>query len=128
MGEPSPGSGGNRRACPRIVQLRDLRTNKTWPLVARKSSLCDEIGYLGGFQHRMALAGTRALWGLVTVSNSSFHVALYTARPGKPAHSLEMVHMQGGLEADYPFRPVPVAGDGSSLVFAHTGDSGLQEP
>lgn len=125
---PDPAYGGNRRACPRIVQLRDLRTTKTWPLVARKSSLCKDIGYLGGFQHRMALAGTRALWGLVTVSNSSFHVALYTARPGKPARSLEMVHMQGGLEADYPFRPVPVAGDGPSLVFAHTGDSEFQEP
>jgi Tol biopolymer transport system component len=125
---PTPAYGGNRGACPRIVQLRDLRTTKTWPLVGRKSSLCEDIGYLGGFQHRMALAGTRALWGLVSVSNSSFHVALYTARPGQPARSLEMVHMRGGLEADYPFRPVPVAGDGPSLVFAHTGDSEFQEP
>ena len=59
---PSP-AYVNRRACTRIVQLRDLRTKKTWPLLSKKSSLCEEIGRLGGFQHRMALAGTRALWG-----------------------------------------------------------------
>jgi Tol biopolymer transport system component len=118
----------NPRACTRIVQLRDLRTKKTWPLVGKKSSLCEDITRLGGFQHRMALAGIRALWGLVTVSNSSFHVALHTASPGRPSRSLTEVSMSGGLEGRYPFRPVPVAGDGGSLVFAHTGDSEEQEP
>jgi Tol biopolymer transport system component len=118
----------NRRACPRIVQLRDLRTKKTWPLVGKRSPLCEEIGRLGGFQHRMALAGTRALWGNVTGSNQSFHVSLHTASKGRPSRALGTVSMDGGLAADYPFRPVPVAGDGSSLVFAHTGDSEEQEP
>jgi Tol biopolymer transport system component len=118
----------NPRACTRVVQLRDLRTKKTWPLVGQKSSLCDDVHRLGGFQHRMALAGTRALWGLVRVSNSSFHVALYTASPGRPSRGLTEVSMSGGLEADYPFRPVPVAGEGASLVFAHTGNSEEQFP
>ena len=60
------------RACTRIVQLRDLRTKKTWPLVSKKSSLCEEFGTMDGFQHRMALAGTRALWGLVTRATRVF--------------------------------------------------------
>ena len=124
---PSP-AYRNRRACTRIVQLRDLRTKKTWPLVSKKSSLCEEIGYLGGFQHRMALAGTRALWGNVTVSNQSWHVSLHTASKGRPSRALGSVSMDGGLAADYPFRPVPVAGDGPSLVYAYTGDAEEQEP
>jgi Tol biopolymer transport system component len=124
---PSP-AYRDRRACPRIVQLRDLRTKKTWPLVSKKSSLCEEIGRLGGFQHRMALAGTRALWGNVTVSNQSWHVSLHTASKGRPSRALGSVSMDGGLAADYPFRPVPVAGDGPSLVYAHTGDAEEQKP
>jgi Tol biopolymer transport system component len=123
---PSP-ADRDRRACTRIVQLRDLETKKSWPLVGKKSSLCGESGVVDGFQHRMALAGTRALWGIVDGGISSFHVALHTARRGTPSRALSQVSMDAGPPGDR-FRPVPVAGDASSLVYAHTGDIEEQRP
>jgi Tol biopolymer transport system component len=123
---PSP-AYRDRRACTRIVQLRDLQMKKTWPLVSEKSSLCEEFGTLDGFQHRMALAGTRVLWGLVDRGFSSFHVALHTASRGTPSRALTNVSMDAG-PGEERFRPVPVAGDASSLVYAHTGNIEEQRP
>ena len=108
------------RPCARRVQLRDLTTGRTTPLAGRRGRACTD-DFMAGFQHRMALAGTRALWGTVSASLSSYHVSVATAAPGSVERSLGTISMRS--DDGRPFRPVPMAGDGASLVYAAIGDS-----
>jgi Tol biopolymer transport system component len=112
--------------CRRFVQLRNLATKVTTPLLGVTGPTCELSRATGGggFQWRMALAGTRALWGYVYPSLSAEHTQLATAAPGKPERALGWVH----LDKDNPYRPVPMAGDGNTLVFAHIGDAEGQDP
>ena len=105
--------------CADVVRLRDLTTGKTQPLMRGASELCRELNALGGFQHRMALAGTRALWAFVTVSNTEYAFDLYASSPGKHAEHVAEISIPGGLEHDGPFVPVPMAGDGATLVYVN---------
>jgi Tol biopolymer transport system component len=108
-----------QRRCGDVVQIRDLTTGKTQPLMQGASVLCRELHSLGGFQHRMALAGTRALWAFVTVSNTEYAFDLYASSPGKNAEHVAEISIPGGLEDDGPFVPVPMAGDGDTLVYVN---------
>ena len=48
------------------------------PLVGGAAQLCGDMASMGGFQHRMALAGTRALWAYAGASNTEYHFDLFT--------------------------------------------------
>jgi hypothetical protein len=106
--------------CPRMVQLRNLITKVTVSLSRRKGKTCELEKDLGGFSDRMALAGRRALWGYVTVSNSHYQVYLMTAAPGASERLADNFEVYGGFEdTEHKLWPdVQMAGDGRSLVFA----------
>jgi len=110
-------------SCRRFVQLRDVRMRKTWPLTGLKGPTCSDARELGGIQPRMALTGRRALWAYFSVSNQGFHFSIYTAAAGdKNEREVGRFSMRGGLEGEYPLRPVPMAAAGRTLVYAHTDD------
>ena len=117
----------SQRSCARLVQLRDLRTGKTWGLTGNKGPTCRNR-LESGLQHSMALAGTRALWASVRVSNSAYHFQLSTAAPGQRERDLGDVHISGGLADEGPFRPLPMAGTGSTLAYADISDAEEQDP
>jgi Tol biopolymer transport system component len=105
--------------CQDVLRLRDLTTGKTVPLMAGAANLCNEMATLGGFQHRMALAGTRALWAYVGESNTEYHFYLYTGMPGQSAKPVASMDIGGGLEDPDYFTSVPLAGDGPTLVYVN---------
>ena len=115
----------SQRSCRDLVRLRDLTTGKTTPLAAGAPTLCQVVREAGGFQHRMALAGTRALWAYVTASNLAYHFDLFTSAPGQSARPVVSMAIEGGGEdttGGY-FAPVPLAGDGATLVFVNQSNA-----
>jgi Tol biopolymer transport system component len=117
------------KASDKYVRLRDLRTGKTWALTARTGGTCSQRPELGGMQHVMALAGKRALWAYLTVSNSAYHFTVYGAAPGdRRERRLDSIHILGGLAREGPFRPVPMAGSGSILAFADISNAEENNP
>jgi Tol biopolymer transport system component len=115
--------------CRRLVRLRDLRSGRTWSLTGRKGHTCRQRGSLGGFQHSMALAGRRALWAYVSVSNSAYHMSLYTGAAGSAIErSVGSVTISGGLREDGSFRPVPMASTGQLLAFADISNTEERSP
>lgn len=115
--------------CRRLVQLRNLSTGKTVPLLARNGPTCSRSVELGGFQHRMALAGTRALWAYVSVTNTSFGFTVLSAAPGdRSERVLGHARISGGLEDPDGFGPLPLAGDAGTLVYADISNWGYSEP
>jgi Tol biopolymer transport system component len=100
--------------CKRGIHIRALSTGTTRNLPA-----CDE----GWMQHRMALAGMRALWATVIPSIQTFQFEVYTAAAGdRKARSIGDVGIEGGVDNESAFRPVPLAGDGATLAYADISD------
>lgn len=113
--------------CARHILVRRLSTGATRSLVSRSGAACSNVeGDSRGsdVQHRMALAGTRAVWAYVRVSNTSDHYSLYTAALGeRKDRYLGSVHTEGGLETPGDVSPLPMAGDRSTLAFADISSS-----
>jgi Tol biopolymer transport system component len=107
------------KRCDGVVKERDLRTGRTWNVFRGDREACGQLSNLGGFQHDLAVAGTRVLSSFVSVSNSSYHFDLRLALPGARLRALGSQHIPGGLAEEGPFVPVPLAGDGSTLVYAN---------
>ena len=108
--------------CRRHILLRRLSTGKTISLVSRRGPACtSEVGYV---DHRMALAGTRALWAYSTASLSAFHFTLFTAAAGD-RRERELGSMDTVRDPQLPggFRPIPMAGGGGTLAFADISDA-----
>ena len=114
-------SAGGPRSCAGAVKLRNLRTGKTFNLYRGTTSDCGAL--LHGFQDRMALAGTRALWALVFVGNTVFGFELEAASPSTRLRHVDGGDIQRGLGSDDAFVPVPIAGDGPTLVYADISDA-----
>ena len=113
--------GNGYAQCGRIVQLRTLSTGATRFLDTPKGPMCEATEY-GGMQRDMALAGTRALWAYVSGSLSNNYFQLFTAAPGDRAeHRLDAWEQEGGLADIDAFRPVRMAGDGTTLVYLGSG-------
>lgn len=72
-------------------------------------------------QHGMALAGDRALWLDVWQSNTQFHVTLWSGGVGRKQVLLKRWDTGEGMESEVGFEPVPLAGDGRTLVHAASG-------
>jgi WD40-like Beta Propeller Repeat len=105
--------------CARWVQIRNLATKATRPLLGRTGPTCNISRDLGGFGQRMAPAGQRALWSYFTVSLSHFQISLFTAAPGSRERSPAHFEVYGGFEdKDHAPPEVPMAGDRNALVFA----------
>jgi hypothetical protein len=111
--------------CSRIVQIKNLETHKTLPLLRPGSPTCDAVENLGAFEDTIALAGRRALWGYVNVSNTVYDTDLFTAAPGSRERRLRGVEVVGGLEEDAgTARAVPISGDRGTLVYADISETG----
>src|SRR5438105_10024536 len=106
--------------CGRNVELRTLSTGGSRFLDARAGPMCELTQFLGGLQPPVALAGTRALWAYMSVSNTQYNFSLFTAAPGDRAErEISGMSVEGGLEDDGSGLPVvPMAGRGGTLVFA----------
>jgi Tol biopolymer transport system component len=102
--------------CHRQVLIRRVRGGRPVSLVSRRGSLCLGETYFA-YQHRMALAGTRALWVLVGAGNTVYYYSVQTSSLGEP-RSREV----GNAEVDKrAFVPVPFGADGPTLVHAGGG-------
>jgi WD40-like Beta Propeller Repeat len=112
--------GNGDAPCGRIVQLRTLSTGASRFLEALRGPMCEIAQDLGGMRREMALAGTRALWAWVSVSNTAYGFYLFTAAPGDRAERLvDDWEIEGGLVDPDAFLPsVGMAGDGTTLVYA----------
>ena len=106
-------------ACGRVVQLKSLATGAASFLDTPGGPLCEELEY--SFLDTITLAGTRALWVTAHESLSSVYFTLFTAVPdGRRERKLGDL----SLESDNPLlAPVPMAGDGSTLLFARRSSS-----
>jgi hypothetical protein len=107
-----------------MVRLTSALTGRSVPLVTTKLT-CQEALISSVFQHRMALSGTRALWGVVEVANTVYDVTLFTGSLGGREKEVGLLEYADGREQD-KFQPVPLAGD--ALVYSDLNETGAQAP
>ena len=113
--------------CARHILYRRLSTGKTRSLVSPKGPVCKGEEF-DGIQHRMALAGTRALWVYINAGNSTFLYVPYTAAVGdRRERRLGSIPKSGGRENESSFRPLPIAGDGPTLALADVSNTESRE-
>jgi hypothetical protein len=97
--------------CPRLIQLRNLATNRTYPLLGRPSRTCDATSV----DSRGALARDRVLWvavdGGITQNCYSILTAALGTRERRLGEYSCVFHDDGVLE-------FAAAGDGPTLVYS----------
>jgi Tol biopolymer transport system component len=107
--------------CHLQVKIRRAAGGPTRSLAVRKGPTCLAGDAYDGYQHRMALAGTRALWAVVRATSTRYEFAVRTSALNDGERELIEPAIQGEEE---PFRPVPLAGDGDSLVYVDIHEMG----
>jgi hypothetical protein len=122
---------GESAPCPARIRVRHLRTGTTHALNRRAPRRCDGVGD-PLVQNQMALAGTRALWGIIQPYTDEHAISVVTAAPRSPERVVTVVQALGGRrEETGRMVPVPMAGDGNALVFAdisNNWEDGPAEP
>jgi Tol biopolymer transport system component len=105
--------------CHRQVMIRRVAGGRARSLLGKRGPTCR--GYHDGYQHRMALAGTRALWVVVTRTSTRYQ---FSVRTSSPRDRVERELIRPAIDAERRgFRPVPVAGDGATLAYVDTNES-----
>ena len=102
--------------CHEQVKIRSISGGAARSLVAKPGPTCTELGYWNYVA--MALAGTRALWEEIGAGNTVYYGSIRTASPqDRVEHE---VANTDNVDKE-SFRPLPAAGDGTTLVCACTG-------
>ena len=105
------------KSCRDVVKIRALSSGKTWSIYHGKQNPCGALGESQGFLHQMALGGTKGLWSLVGVSNSSYLFQLQRGGVGMQTTEVQALDTNGGLEEPNTFTPPALAGDGQTLLY-----------
>jgi hypothetical protein len=115
--------------CGRNVVLRTLSTGQSTFLDARNGPMCEMLQYAGEVQPWMALAGTRALWARTSGSLSVWNSSVFTAAPQDRGEHQVGGSSRGRDPSDEHdgLRPVPMSGQGKTLVFADISDVGGED-
>ncbi|HEX3454124.1 MAG TPA: hypothetical protein VHS03_05825 [Gaiellaceae bacterium] len=110
--------------CGILVRSRPITGGPVTTLTTPKGDTCQsESGQNGPGD--LVLAGSHALWTAYSASNEEDDANVTLGVPGKPDKNLWIVGWQGGIDAgDHTVPSVPMAGAGSTLVYADNGDIG----
>jgi hypothetical protein len=114
--------GSERDApCHRQVVMRRVSGGRTTSLVSRRGATCQRgwPGESGQYQGRMALAGTRALWVNVLpgIQGTTHYIPISSSLRSR--HDRERAMFTFFRGEDTPPRPLPLAGDDATLVYAN---------
>jgi hypothetical protein len=109
--------------CPVKVFERTIATGKQVLLSTAKGDTCFESFLAGGQPEPvLALAGTRALWEIETVSHQEFDISIVTGEPARNDVSPALTAFNGGTDSGVDNSvPAPVAGDAGTLAFIDNG-------
>jgi TolB protein len=108
--------------CGVLVRSRPIAGGRVTTLTTPKGDTChSETGQNGPGD--LVLAGSHALWTTYSESNEEDDAEVTLGVPGKNDKNLTIVGWQGGIDAgDHTVPSVPMAGAGSTLVYADNGD------
>lgn len=110
--------------CDVAVVVRTVPTGAQSTLTRPGGMTCKTLANYayGAGTRELVLAGTIALWGIVTESNTATDIWLVAGSPGTTDREIADVEFQGGITKSNPKLPVvPVAGRGATLAFAAVG-------
>ena len=104
--------------CRDLVQLRNLATGKQWALATKRGSTCRNWARID-VAPMLALAGTRALWGLYQTNASHQLLSLVAGGPGR--RDRVVAALQSECDSCRAAPMVAHAGDGTTLVYRSSG-------
>ncbi len=110
--------------CGILVRSRPIVGGPVTTLTTPKGDTCQsETGQNGPGD--LVLAGSHALFTTYSASNEEDDAEVTLGAPRKPDKNVWIVGWQGGIDAgDHTVPSVPMAGAGSTLVYADNGDIG----
>jgi TolB protein len=110
--------------CGVLVRSRPIAGGPVTTLTTPKGETCQNGNGQNG-PGDLVLAGSHALFTTYSASNEEDDADVTLGIPGKPDKGLWLVGWQGGIDAgDHTVPSVPMAGGGSTLVYADNGDIG----
>lgn len=106
--------------CEQLIQVRRLSTGFQRGVASSHGPTCQRYAYVPS---SLALAGTRAIWAIVWQSNTEDHVEMVSGSVGDHRDAIVgKLSFWGGREERPKTHTIPVAGDGSILVYADVDD------
>jgi WD40 repeat protein len=105
--------------CDQLIQVRRLSTGVQRGVASRNGPTCRRNAYVPV----LALAGTRAMWAIFWQSHTEDHIEVVTGSVTERRDVIAgKLTFGGGVEERPRTHFIPVAGDGSTLVYADVDD------
>ena len=114
------------RPCGVVVEMRAVTAKRPTTLTRANGATCRALRSIGGASPSLALARSRAVWAVYTMSNTRDSVHLITgSQDGRLDRKIGSLEFEGGLTRRAGQGPprVTMAGDGATLLYVAADDS-----